>query len=197
MARLTPDAWTDAAMRRLGDGGVDAIKVELLAKDLGVSKGSFYWHFADRPALLQSVLERWQQTATEQIIAALESEAAPPRRRLRKLMDQVFHTPGEVDRFEAGVRAWAGTDPDVSAVVRDVDRRRVEYVEGLLLAAGIPGPEAKRRADLLYRTLVGEFVMRAHGAKGLSKRAVDSLHALLLSSRATDEAEPPPLEPEP
>src|SRR5262245_13700812 len=89
MAKIrTPrGAWVEAAMRAFGAGGPDAVRVESLAKDLGVSKGGFYWHFDDRRALIEETLDTWEKTGTADVIATVDSGPADPRAKLRRLFD--------------------------------------------------------------------------------------------------------------
>lgn len=180
MSQLKPDDWVRAARTCLAEDGVDKVRVEALARELGVSKGSFYWHFRDRRSLLDAILEHWEQEATSDIIARVEALAGPSPDRLWALMKTTFRTPLEVDRFEASLRAWASRDPRAQGAVRKVDRRRIGYVEGLLKEAGIPRPTARHRAHLLYRALVGEFVMRSSGEKASTEAALRELHTLLV-----------------
>ena len=82
--RLDREDWVNAAFERLGAGGVEAVRVEPLAKDLGVTKGSFYWHFRDREALLDAVLEAWEARETDHYIKTAETDGGQPGERLRR-----------------------------------------------------------------------------------------------------------------
>ena len=81
--RTPRGAWIDAALQALAAGGPDAVRVEALAVRLGVSKGGFYWHFTDRQALLEEMLDTWEKTVVEDVIARVESQPADPRAKLR------------------------------------------------------------------------------------------------------------------
>lgn len=172
-----------AAARQVGLGGVDSVRVERLAKALGVSKGSFYWHFTDRAALLRAVVEGWEQRSTLAVIEDVERGENTPSAKLWALFEQVFGTPTELDAFEAAVRSWAGRDDAVKKVVRRVDRRRLRFVADLLTEAGVPKQESARRSELLYCTLIGEFVRRTYGGSKLDRAALRSLHEMLLRDR--------------
>lgn len=178
MSTLTAEDWTRAAGAALGRDGVDAIRVERLAAQLGVSKGSFYWHFADRAALLRSVLADWESRGTAAVIASVEEE--PAGARVAALLRFVFADHG-TDGIEVNVRAWASRDPEVAAVVERVDTRRTEYVCATLIDAGVEAREAQRRARLGYRTLLGEFLLRESGSPPLATGDIDALVALLVS----------------
>ena len=156
---------------------------EVLARELGVSKGSFYWHFKDRAALLSAVLAMWEDKGTEAVILGVEQEAERPEDRLWALMRRVFGTSLPFDNFEAQLRAWAQKDEQAAAVVARVDKKRRRYVTDQLVAAGLPRPQARHRAELLYRLLVGDFVMRSYGQRPLPRSALEQFHAWLLDGR--------------
>ncbi|WP_291377741.1 TetR/AcrR family transcriptional regulator [Demequina sp.] len=178
MSTLTASDWVLAAARRLASHGVDQVRVEPLAQSLGVSKGSFYWHFASREALLAGVLEMWESQGTEAIIAAVDATAGPPPARVHALITHTFGQP-EHDGIELGIRAWARHDPLAAATAARVDKRRIGYVTGLLSECGIDAGVARTRAEFMYRTLIGEFVLRSHGhdplPPGTLKRLGDTL----------------------
>ncbi len=157
-----------------------SIRVEPLAKTLGVSKGSFYWHFDDRAALLAAVAEAWEQQHTLSVIHRVDELASTPEGRLWALFEAAFGAPPGADGVEAAVRAWAATDNSVKKLVRRVDRRRLRYVANLLSAAGVEEAEAARRADLIYCAMIGEFLQRTYGKSALSKAALQSLHRMML-----------------
>lgn len=181
MARLSADDWIEAAATQFAQGGADAVRVEPLAKNLGVSKGSFYWHFTDRAALLAAVVDAWEQRGTLEIIDAVEQATEDPAERLWALFERAFGTPPAIDGFETAIRTWASRDEHTRKVTKRVDRRRLAFVTDLLVQAGIPKPEAKRRADLLYCTLIGEYLQRGYGLRKLDRAALRSLHRLLLT----------------
>lgn len=181
VARLNPSDWIHAAVRRLGQDGVDQVRVELLAKDLKVSKGSFYWHFGDRAALLNALLEAWEEEATQAIIDEVDGHPGPPADRLWALMRRVFQTPPTVDLLETALRAWATRDEAARAAVQRVDKRRMRYVAGLLTELGMGKTEARRRSELLYRALIGEFALRSYGSPAISTASLRALHSSLVT----------------
>ena len=151
--RLSTAKWTEMALRVLADRGIEAVRVEPLARLLGVTKGSFYWHFADRRELLDSVLLGWEQAATLDVIDAVELACDEPDDRLRELTRLVFRHGGPLDR---AVRAWASHDESAANAVARVDSRRYAFVRALLEAHGLTPPTAAMRARLLYTSLIGE-----------------------------------------
>lgn len=167
MATLGRDEWVAAAVDELAAGGVEAVRVEVLARRLGVTKGSFYWHFSGREELRDAVLDWYEVARTDAVIAQVESAAERPEARLRALAELVFTPTGPVDRVESAIRAWASSDDRAARTLARVDRRRVRYVTDLLAATGLERTLARRRAQLLYRALIGDFVWRAHGGRAL------------------------------
>lgn len=180
MSTLTAQDWVLAAVKRLAAHGVEHVRVEPLAQDLGVSKGSFYWHFDNRDALLSAILQMWESLGTEAIINAVNSSTDDPVERVRALMTHTFG-PAEHDGVELGIRAWARHDPTARAVAARVDARRIGYVVELLRACGVDAPTARTRADFMYRTLIGEFVLRSHGHVALPTNTLDTLAESLIS----------------
>ncbi len=165
--RLSAATWTEAALRVLADQGIAAVRVERLARALDITKGSFYWHFSDRKELLDSVLLQWEQSATFNVIKAVELTCDRPDDRLRELTRLVFRRGGPLDR---AVRAWASHDESAANVVARVDAQRYAFVRSLLEAHGLTPATAAMRARLLYTSLIGE----QHTSLTLSrKRRVD------------------------
>src|SRR5256885_5388200 len=116
--------WRDQGLKALAKSGFTALKAEPLAKAMGVSRGSFYWHFADVAAFHAAILKHWHEVAAERIIADLETtpEGEEP---LRLLLQRVFS--GRL-KLEKAVRTWAAFDSAARAAVQAIDQRRVGYV---------------------------------------------------------------------
>jgi AcrR family transcriptional regulator len=150
--RLDADAWTQSGLQLLADRGIEGVRVELLAKMLGVTKGSFYWHFRDRGALLEAMLDDWRRRSTLVIIERLERDSEPPVSRLTKL----FRLPLAGPRSEQGadvelaIRLWGRHDPKARATLEEVDQLRLRYIGGLLQTAGAPQDQVEARAILAY-----------------------------------------------
>lgn len=180
VSRKSRDEWIAEAFKALSTGGVDALHVEPLARSLGVTKGSFYHHFSDRRALHLALLDAWEDAGTSAVISGVERSASRPEERLAALLELTFKPDPVSDSIEAAIRAWAPTDPDVAEVASRVDARRVDFVAGELVAAGLPRPLAERRALLLYRVLIGEFIWRSAGGPPSTDAEIRDLAALLL-----------------
>ncbi len=152
--RLTPDDWARAALAAIARGGIDAVAVETIAAELGATKGSFYWHFKNRDALIEAALERWEQRRTEAVIEQLEKEPDPGRR-LRKVLEGGFQR-GPTERAEIALLANPGHPAAVRAV-RRVAERRITYISDQLEALGWQSRDARDRAVLLAYLYVGHM----------------------------------------
>ncbi|MFC6567597.1 TetR/AcrR family transcriptional regulator [Actinoplanes utahensis] len=161
--RLTADDWTLAALDAIGRGGLAAVAVEPLAARLGATKGSFYWHFANRDALIEAALKRWETDHTDAVIAMVEIET-DPLARLRLLIGMVMESTAgqEADSIELAMLATAG-HPHVAPVLARVTERRIAYTAGLFLALGLSRVEAERRALLAVSAYLGHAQL-AHAA---------------------------------
>ena len=149
--QLSAKDWLDQGLKTLANHGFTALKAEPLAKAMGVSRGSFYWHFADIGAFHAAILTHWREVAAEAIIANIEA-AAKQDDPLALLLRRVF---GERLTLEKAVRTWASVDATARAAVLAIDRRRLGYVENLLAQSGLPAEVARARAQILYWAFLG------------------------------------------
>ena len=145
-------------------GGVGAVRVERLAADVGVTKGSFYHHFRDRGALLEALLEFWSREMTdaefERIQGLRGGDAGRElRARLLALAEDVLER--GMGRYDPAIRAWARSDRKVAAAVAQVDRRRVRALAGLFEEGGFSAAQTRTRARIFYALLLGEPQVRA------------------------------------
>ena len=169
--QLSAKDWVDAGLKALASRGFTALKAEPLAKALRVSRGSFYWHFADVAAFHAAILARWHEVAAEQIIANVEA-ASNNEDPLALLLRRVF---GERLTLERAVRTWASVDPAARAAVQAIDRRRLSYVEGLLAQAGLPAELARARAQILYWAFLGFALSDQPLSKARQQAVLDEL----------------------
>lgn len=149
--RKTRDDWIRAASVALRAAGIDAVKVEALARDLGVTKGSFYWHFEDRNDLLEALLELWE-AETEELIEAAASGGTPSDRIVTFFTGaaRVGLHPPDLEIF-----AWARHDPRIAARAARVEGHRMAFLAEQLTASGVPPSEAERRAEIGYLATLG------------------------------------------
>jgi len=201
---LTAEDWVRAALRAIAAGGVGAVAVEPLAHHLGVTKGSFYWHFPNRDALLGAALERWEGESTEAVIAAADAVADPHERLLRLGAAVAVYAldDGAAGRgMPSGHRldlaiADAADDPLVRPILRRVTARRLAYLDECYRALGFPADEARHRALLVYTAHIGTLRL-AREAPDLMPRDDDYRAywrhemATLLSQGVTRDVEEP------
>jgi AcrR family transcriptional regulator len=150
-----PD-WIMAALTLLGRGGIDAVRVEPLAEKLGVTKGSFYWHFKDRDALHAAMLEAWQAGTTQNVIDRVEKESRSRDARLGRLITIAIEHSWAA-RLETAVRAWAKHDERAAKAITEVDAQRLDYIAMLLRELGIETRTARLRAQIIYLMLIGAY----------------------------------------
>lgn len=160
------ERWIEAGLRALGDGGVAAVRVEVLAKLLGVTKGSFYWHFSDRQALLEAMLDDWEATYVDNVIQRVESEGGDGRARLRDLFGLAESAAPQLLRVDLAIREWARNDPSVMNRLIRVDNRRMDYMRALFEDFSRDAAEAEARSLLSFCVWVGQPLIAAeHGAQ--------------------------------
>ena len=177
VVRLDAQAWIAAAFDALADAGIDAVRVEPLAKSLAITKGSFYWHFADRRALIDAMLAAW----SEGRIAAIRQQTGrgEPAAVLRTLADLYTHHANLRGlAIELAIRSLARSDERAAKAVRDVDRERLAHVGKLFAGLGWPRGEAQARAILFYSTLFGQSLLDGEAVPAAARdRAVHALIA--------------------
>ena len=169
--QLSARDWVNQGLKALARSGFTALKAEPLAKVLRVSRGSFYWHFADIAAFHAAVLARWHEVAAEQIIENVEA-ASKDDNPLALLLRRVF---GERLMLEKAVRNWASVDAAARAAVQAIDRRRLNYVEGLLEQSGLSAETARARAQILYWAFLGFALSDQALPKARQQAVVDEL----------------------
>lgn len=162
---MTPGDWIDAATDLLVHRSIDAVRVDVLAKILQVTRGSFYWHFSDRNDLLQQVLSNWREGQTEDIITRYRRKGVSPARVVQELAELPLHgrTAQAGASVELAIRAWARRDEMARMAVDQVDAKRLEYIQGCFASLGFPEAEAKPRAFMLYAYLQSEALLRNQG----------------------------------
>jgi AcrR family transcriptional regulator len=163
--RLTREDWIAAAMDALIKKSIDGVHVEVLAEQLGITKGSFYSHFSSRQQLLDAVLASWESTTTANVIARLDSGVKDAALRLRALY-RLSHlktpdTPG--GPLELAIRAWSRRDQAVRKVLQAVDKARVHYIATLFEQIGYEPFEARARAVLYYGYVAGRNILVQSG----------------------------------
>ncbi len=165
-ATRTPRSrWIEEGLLALAAGGPDAVRIELLAQALGVTRGGFYWHFDDRRALLEEILDTWERISVDDVIERVESEGGDATAKLRRL-SALAGSGDEPLRTDLAVRDWARRDPTVAERLRRVDNRRMEYLRSLFGALGPDADEVEARCMVFYSLWIGShFIAADHGAR--------------------------------
>lgn len=140
----------------LANSGVESIRVEPLAKLMGVTKGSFYWHFKNREDLLEAILQEWIASETNSIIEQVDKIEGDATTKLLHLFELAIEDDGQV---ENALRAWSANDAKIAEALAQVDQRRLDYTRDLFLAVGFDSFEAMVRARMIYYSLVGEATL--------------------------------------
>src|SRR5882757_532145 len=152
--RTPRSTWIEAGLRALAAGGPDAVRIEPLAKSLGVTRGGFYWHFEDRDALLSEMLDTWERAATDEVIERVERQGGDARAKLRR----------------AGALTFSDDllpiDLAVPGRLRRVDNRRMGYLRELFGTFCSGEAEIEARSMLAFSLLIGNHFMAAdHGPR--------------------------------
>jgi AcrR family transcriptional regulator len=165
LVRTPREQWIDEGLRALAAGGPDAVRIELLAQALGVTRGGFYWHFDDRRALLEEILDAWERASVDEVIERVESEGREPRSKLRRL-SALAASSDEPLRTDLAVRDWARREPTVAARLRRVDNRRMDYLRSLFGAFCPDEDDVEARCLVFYSLWIGShFIAADHGAR--------------------------------
>ncbi|WP_077036582.1 TetR/AcrR family transcriptional regulator [Pelomonas sp. KK5] len=185
---LTPEHWIEAATQLLVDGGAEHVRVDVIARQLGVTRGSFYWHFKDRDELLQRMLQAWRELATVQVNQRFSDASADPRELIHKLLSLPFRGRAALRaaRVELAIRDWARRDPMARHAVDEADAMRVSYIAQCFSALGFSIPDARQRAQLLYAYELGESLMAHQGSAELKAQRSALMERLLLSEPTVD-----------
>jgi AcrR family transcriptional regulator len=176
VTRTPRERWVEAGLEALAAGGPDAVRVEPLAKALGVTKGGFYWHFEDRKALLDELLDAWEKLSVDTAIELTEEAGDDPRDRLRRLS---AIADAQILDIDLAVRDWARRDDVVAARLRRIDNRRMDYMRALFASFCSDEDEAEARSLLAFSLWIGShFIAADHGDRrreAVQERAFESL----------------------
>jgi AcrR family transcriptional regulator len=179
---LSAERWSEAALDVIARDGVAGVAVEPLAKELGVTKGSFYWHFPNREALLEAALKLWERRETEEVVDQLRQEE-DPRRRIEVLFREVAGD-GRTSPLYLALSAASG-DPKIGAAVRRVAEHRLAFLGECFAALGMGEDESRRRALMAYSIYLGMLQLQRDARHALPRpaevqRFVDEAVSLLL-----------------
>jgi len=174
--RTSREGWIEEGLRALADGGPDAVRVEVLAKRLGVTKGGFYGYFADRDALLDAMLDTWERESTDEVLERVEKEGGDPRTRIRRAGVLTF-SGDRLRPIDLAVRDWARRDDAVAARLRRVDNRRMDLLREMIGTFCTDPDEVEARSLIAFCVAIGaHFLAADHGGRTRSEvlaRAAD------------------------
>lgn len=158
--RGSENLWLDAACQKIVQSGIEGVRIQPIAKQLGLSRTSFYWHFANRDALLQAVLKRWQETNTKNLIARTQVYS-------ESITEAIFHLfdcwidPVLFDaRLDFAIRSWASTSDDIKKTLTDADSKRIAAITNMFLRFDFKPEQAEARALTVYYTQIGYISMQ-------------------------------------
>jgi AcrR family transcriptional regulator len=167
LTRTPRSAWIEQGLRALAGGGPEAVRIEPLAEALGVSKGGFYWHFDDRRALLDEMLDRWEQVMVDEVIERVDGGGGNGRVKLRRLFElAASYSRDGMFAIELAVRDWARRDQQVAERLRRVDNRRLGYMRSLFAGFCPDEEDVEARCMMVMALFVGShFIAADHGPR--------------------------------
>jgi len=174
---LDREAWINFALEVLPEEGVEGLRIEVLARRLKVTKGSFYWHFKDRQALLNALITHWRDARIAEVETQANIPATQAQARIRQVLDQYTIHPNQGRmRTELAIRDWARRDAFVATAVELVDQARLFNATNLFKLAGYPEDSAQTRALLLFTHIFGLSMMMFENS--ISTQVTRHCHAI-------------------
>lgn len=175
--RLTQEDWLRFALKELSKRGHAKLSANALAPKLGVSRGSFYWHFESLDDFHELLLKRWANITTDRVIDEL-SEMGSPKQRLLSLIQQSMSGDAKLER---AIRSWAISSKKVARYVHAVDARRIAYVEKILLEEGVDRKDVRPRSQILYWAGIGRILSTHLDEVSLTNADYDRFADLLMT----------------
>lgn len=155
--------WVAIAKNALIKDGIKGVKVDLLARDLDVTRGSFYWHFKNRQHLLDALIDHWRHSNSEPMLEAIRRAGARGLQKDFKYVDDLWFEEHDYNpRYDAAVRDWARTEEIVADAVHEIDRIRIDAFTEMFKAYGFADEKALIRARILYYHQVGYYALNIH-----------------------------------
>ncbi len=174
VTRTPRERWIEQGLQALAAGGPDAVRVEALAKALGVSRGGFYWHFDDRRALLEEMLDTWERRSTDEVIDRVEREGGDVTTKARRAGALTFSS--ELLPIDLAIRDWSRREHAVAERLRRVDNRRMDYLRSLFASVCADEDDVEARCMLAFSVAIGHhFIAADHG-----ERSRDDVLALVM-----------------
>ena len=164
VTRTPRTSWIDAGMRALAAGGPDAVRIDVLAQELGVTRGGFYWYFGGREAFLEEMLDEWEHRCTASTLEQVDSEGGDARQKVWRAGMLTFSK--DLLPIDLAVRDWARRDRAVAKRLRRVDNSRIEYLRALISSFCPDDDEVEARSMLAFSLAIGNhFIAADHGGR--------------------------------
>lgn len=174
--------WIDAGLRALADGGPEAVRIESLARGLGVTKGGFYGYFADRNALLAEMLDAWERRSIADVIEHVERDGGDALIKATKAADLTFSS--ELLPIDLAIRAWSRRDPAVAERLRRVDNQRMDYLRTSFGPAFPDKDDLEARCLLAFSAAISTDLIAADHPRHTRDEVLDHAAKLLFSRTA-------------
>lgn len=184
-ARTPRQAWIDAGLHAVATGGPDSVRIESLARALGVTKGGFYGYFADREALLEEMLDSWENRSVAEVINQVERQGGDALTKARRAADRTFSP--ELLPIDLAIRDWARRDPAVAERLRRVDNRRMDYLRSHFEARFPDEGELEARCLLAFSVAIASDLIAADHPHHTRGEVVDRAARLLFARAAADD----------
>lgn len=155
MDRLTKEQWLDHGLQALAENGFTVLKADTLAKSLGVSRGSFYWHFKSLAEFHRAILGRWEMLTVETAVSTIEAATDNTAERLQTVINMAA---ASNIALEQAIRAWANSSAPVKEAVYKVDADRIAYLEQIFTDLGLAEETAYARARIVYFGFLGQML---------------------------------------
>ncbi len=187
VTRTPRQRWIEEGLRALAAGGPDAVRIEVMAKELGVTKGGFYGSFADRDALLAAMLDTWERESTDEVLERVEREGGDPRTRIKRAGVLTFSS----DRLlpiDLAIRDWARRDEAVAERLRRVDNRRMGLLREMIGTFCTDLDEVEARSLIAFCVAIGEHFLAADHGDRTRAQVLSRAADLLLDRRVSSDA---------
>ncbi len=175
-SKLGRQDWLNIGIQTLIEKGIEAVRVEPLAKLLNVTRGSFYWHFKNRDDLLEEILNEWEARNTKNIIEQIEGLNSSPSAKLLSLLEIAAE---DNNLLEKAVRVWSVNDARAVGAIARIDQQRLDYLQNLFLQLGFSEIDSKVRAQIAYSVRLGWFVMASSSYASERLTEIRLVHAIL------------------
>ena len=181
--------WLARALDILSREGNARLRIDCLAKDMGVTKGSFYWHFKDRNDFVRKLADYWADHSTSQVIEAINRSGDNPQERLFVLMEFLWRK--DFAKYDVCIRAWAAQEPEVVVIVKRVDKQRTDFVRSLFAEMGFTGLELEMRTQTFACFHSLELGILARGSKKERHKLLKVRHAFFVTPCPTPSGDVP------